>query len=123
MSTQDNYSFGRRARAAATLGGAGLVMLAGAAVGTPAMAAESATTGDASTSYLVWQVLGWTIASVILIRMIILGRRSRKLKQELGYPKGQRFRLWSLEFLDQNQLAFEQKKKLNLYLLLEFSPN
>ena len=100
MSTQDNnYSLGRATRTATALVMA-VVLLGGAAIGRPAMAAESATAGDASTSYLVWQVIGWTIASIILIRMIVLGRRSRKLKKELGYPKGQRVRLWTLEFLE-----------------------
>ena len=49
MSTQDNnYSFGRAARTTTTLGMAGLLLLGGAAVGAPAMAAGSASAGDVS---------------------------------------------------------------------------
>ena len=49
MSIQDkNYSFGRAARTTTTLGIAGLVLLGGAAVGAPAMAADAAPAGDVS---------------------------------------------------------------------------
>ncbi len=49
MSTQDkNYSLGRAARTTTTLGMAGLVMLGGAAIGAPAMAADAAPAGDVS---------------------------------------------------------------------------
>ena len=50
MSTQEkNYSIGRAARTTTTLGMAGLVLLGGAAIGAPAMAADAAApAGDAS---------------------------------------------------------------------------
>ena len=49
MSTQEkNYSLGRAARTTTTLGMAGLVLLGGAAIGAPAMAADAAPAGDAS---------------------------------------------------------------------------
>jgi hypothetical protein len=49
MSIQDNnYSLGRAARTTTTLGMAGLVLLGGAAIGAPAMAADAAPAGDVS---------------------------------------------------------------------------
>ncbi|MAT61991.1 MAG: hypothetical protein CMH41_10175, partial [Micrococcales bacterium] len=49
MSIQDNnYSLGRAARTTTTLGMAGLVLLGGAALGAPAMAADAAPAGDVS---------------------------------------------------------------------------
>jgi hypothetical protein len=49
MSIQENnYSLGRAARTTTTLGMAGLVLLGGAAIGAPAMAADAAPAGDVS---------------------------------------------------------------------------
>jgi hypothetical protein len=49
MSIQEkNYSLGRAARTTTTLGMAGLVLLGGAALGAPAMAADAAPAGDVS---------------------------------------------------------------------------
>ena len=49
MSTQENnYSLGRAARTTTTLGMTGLLLLGGAAIGAPAMAAGSAPAGDVS---------------------------------------------------------------------------
>ena len=48
MSTQDNYSLGRAARTTTTLGMTGLLLVGGAAIGAPAMAADAAPAGDAS---------------------------------------------------------------------------
>lgn len=46
------------------------------------------------------QLISGGLAIIIIIAMVILGRRSRRLKKKLAYPKGQRVRLLALEFLE-----------------------
>ena len=44
--------------------------------------------------------VGSTIFIVLLVALVVLGRRSKKLRIQLGYPKGRRVRLIALLFLE-----------------------